>query len=138
MAYFEAKAAQQHVVASGLVPWSTVRATQFHDYVAATLAGYTHAGLTLVPPMRVQPVASSEVAAVVADVAQRPAARHVTTVTGPEVRELRDLARVWKGATGRRALLVPVAVALTVRDGGVISAIDVVRNPEKLRGVVAP
>jgi uncharacterized protein YbjT (DUF2867 family) len=125
MAYFELKTAQQHLVESGPVPWSTVRATQFHEFAVATLAGYTHLGLTFAPPMRVQPVASAEVAAVVASVAQRPPSGTRTVVAGPEVRELRDLARVWKRSTGRRSLVTPVvlpgAAGRALRDGALTS-----------------
>jgi uncharacterized protein YbjT (DUF2867 family) len=38
MGYFRAKLEQERVVERGPVPWSLVRATQFHELVAATLA----------------------------------------------------------------------------------------------------
>jgi uncharacterized protein YbjT (DUF2867 family) len=131
LAYFELKTAQQHLVESGPVPWSTVSATQFHEFAATTLAGYTRLGLTFAPPMRVQPVASAEVAAVVAGVAQRPPSGTRTVVTGPEVRELRDLARAWKRGTGRHSLVTPVALpgaaGRALREGALTSqAADVV------------
>ncbi|GMA23102.1 hypothetical protein GCM10025864_08610 [Luteimicrobium album] len=125
MAYFELKTAQQHLVESGPVPWSTVSATQFHEFAVATLTSYTHLGLTFAPPMRVQPVASAEVAAVVAGVAQRASSGTRTVVTGPEVRELRDLARAWKRGTGRHSLVTPVvlpgAAGRALRDGALTS-----------------
>jgi len=37
MGYFTAKAEQEQVVEQGPVPWSIVRATQFHEYVLAML-----------------------------------------------------------------------------------------------------
>ena len=110
VAYLDAKAAQQRIVEAGPVPWSTVRATQFHDFVVTTLASATRAGLVLAPQIRVQPVSASEVARVVARVATLPPSGAAVTVAGPEVRELRDLARVWKRAAGRRALVVPVVL----------------------------
>lgn len=131
MAYFELKTAQQHLVESGPVPWSTVSATQFHEFAVTTLTSYTHLGLTFAPPMRVQPVASAEVAAVVADVAQREPSGTRMVVTGPELRELRDLARAWKRGTGRHSLVTPVvlpgAAGRALRDGALTSdAADVV------------
>jgi len=131
MAYFELKTAQQHLVESGPVPWSTVSATQFHEFAVTTLASYTHLGLTFAPPMRVQPVASAEVAAVVAAVAERGPSGTRTVVVGPEARELRDLAHVWKRGTGRRSLVTPVALpgaaGRALRDGALTSdAADVV------------
>lgn len=110
MAYFAAKAAQQQIVEHGPLPWSTVRSTQFHDYVVRTLRSSTHAGLTLVPRMTLQPVDVATVARLVADAATRPPTRTVVTVAGPETRDLRDLARSWRAALAPRALLVPVPV----------------------------
>ena len=37
MGYFQVKAEQEQVVEQGPVPWSMVRATQFHEYVLAML-----------------------------------------------------------------------------------------------------
>src|SRR5215469_16636961 len=37
MGYFQVKAEQERVVEHGPVPWSLVRATQFHEYVATML-----------------------------------------------------------------------------------------------------
>jgi hypothetical protein len=55
-------------------------------------------------------VACAEVARYVADVAQRPARRAGTSIAGPEVTELRTLARTWRSVTGGRLALIPVRV----------------------------
>ena len=37
MGYFQVKAQQEDLVARGTLPWTIVRAMQFHEYVAALL-----------------------------------------------------------------------------------------------------
>ena len=53
----------------GPVPWTVVRATQFHEYLAAMLGAGARYDLLPVPPGLVQPVASAEVARLIAEVA---------------------------------------------------------------------
>lgn len=106
--YFRAKAAQENVVQHGPVPWMIVAATQFHELAAATLASVARWRLMPVPGVLLQTVAAAEVAAVVADAATGPARRERLVVAGPEVATARALARTWRRATGRAAVVVPV------------------------------
>jgi|SRR5579859_4212905 len=108
--YFQAKAEQERVVEQGQVPWSTVRATQFHEYALAMFSAGARWGVLPVPGARLQTVACAEVAPVVADVATGTPRKERITVAGPEVTGARDLARTWRSVTGRRVALVPVAV----------------------------
>lgn len=108
MGYFRLKAEQEHVIEDGPVPWSIVRATQFHEYVAAMLTAGARWGVLPVPGARLQTVACAEVAPVVADVAEGGPGKDRIQVAGPEVTGARDLARTWRSVTGRRAVLVPV------------------------------
>ena len=73
--YFQVKAEQERVVERGRVPWSIVRATQFHELAAATLEGLARWGLLPLPRALLQTVAAAEVAQVVADVAAKPPLR---------------------------------------------------------------
>jgi uncharacterized protein YbjT (DUF2867 family) len=50
--YYRVKVAQQEVVAHGPVPWSLVRATQFHELAAAALAAAGKFGVLPVPKTR--------------------------------------------------------------------------------------
>jgi uncharacterized protein YbjT (DUF2867 family) len=108
MGYFTVKAEQEQVIEHGPVPWSLIRATQFHELAAATLERAGRWRVLPVPHAALATVASADVARVVADVAEsRPRLGRVQ-VAGPEVTDARDLARTWRSVTGRRALLVPV------------------------------
>jgi uncharacterized protein YbjT (DUF2867 family) len=55
-------------------------------------------------------VAARHVAQVVAQVAQGEPLLAWEHVAGPEVRRMRELARTWRAVTGRRAIVLPVAL----------------------------
>jgi uncharacterized protein YbjT (DUF2867 family) len=106
--YLRIKAEQERVVEEGPQPWSIVRATQFHELVDMALAPAARKHLMPVPRVPLQTVASTEVARVVADVAEGAPRRGRVEVVGPEVVDARELARTWRSTTGRRALLLPL------------------------------
>ena len=110
MGYFRVKAEQERVVEEGPVPWSIVRATQFHEYVLAMLTAAARWGVLPVPRARLQTIACAEVAGVVAEVAEDAPRKDRTQVAGPRAADAREVARTWRSVTGRRAVLVPVAL----------------------------
>jgi uncharacterized protein YbjT (DUF2867 family) len=123
MGYFQVKAAQEVAVMEGPVPWTVVRATQFHEYLAAMLGAGARYGLLPVPPGLVQPVASAEVARLVAEVAVGAPRRRRVEIAGPEVSGFRPLILAWRRAARKRAVLVPLplpgALGRALRDGAV-------------------
>jgi len=133
-AYFKVKAEQENVVAQGTVPWTIVRATQFHEYVAAMMAAPARYGVVPVPSAVLQPVASAEVAAVVADIAADGTRRGRVEVAGPELASVADLARTWRKAVGKRAVLVPLplpgTLAKALRGGALTSAHPDIRGSQ--------
>lgn len=108
MGYFRVKAEQENIVARGVVPWTIVRATQFHEYAAAILGAAARYRMLPAPRALLQPVASAEVARVVADAAEKGPRLGRVSVAGPDVMTARELAWRWREATGKRALLVQV------------------------------
>jgi uncharacterized protein YbjT (DUF2867 family) len=106
--YFQVKAAQEEVVRHGPLLWTIVRATQFHEYVAATLASMARTRMLPAPKAVLQPVASAEVARVVADVAEGQPHRDRISIAGPELASVKALATMWRRTTGTRAMLVPL------------------------------
>ena len=120
MGYYRVKTEQEQAVERGPVPFSIVRATQFHELARTALSAVGKYHVLPVPRMRLQTVAAAEVAAVVADVAVgEPRGR--VQVAGPQVRTARDLARTWQAVTGRSALMLPVPlpgkIGRALRDG---------------------
>ncbi len=105
--YYRVKAEQERIVAAGPVPWTIVRATQFHELVATALAAAGRWHVLPVPRAALQTVASAEVARAVADATEAGPARRRISVAGPQVTDARELARGWRAATGTRAVLLP-------------------------------
>jgi uncharacterized protein YbjT (DUF2867 family) len=137
MGYFRVKAAQEAAVTEGPVPWTVVRATQFHEYLAAMLGAGARYGLLPVPPGLVQPVASAEVARLISEVAVAGPRRGRVEIAGPEVSGFRPLAGSWRRAAGKRAVLVPLplpgALGRALRDGALTSERPDVRGEQTFR-----
>lgn len=106
LSYYRAKVAQEREVEQGGVPWSIVRATQFHDLFGMLFEATSR--FRVLPGIRavVQPVDVADVAFALADVAEGEPTLRREDVAGPEVVQLHDLARAWKRCTGRRALVL--------------------------------
>jgi len=109
--YYKLKLAQEAAIRAGGVPWTIVRATQFHTLVAQ--AFQTTAKLGILPSVSapLQPVDPSEVGRVLADTAEAEPSLGITQFAGPEVLSARELARRWRAATGSHA--VPVRLPAT-------------------------
>jgi len=98
--YYRAKLAQEELIQRSGIPWTIVRATQFHPFLARTFA--TSAKLGIVPCLRfpMQPVDPREVGRVLAETAEAEPSRTITQFAGPEVVSGCDLARRWRERTG--------------------------------------
>ena len=118
--YYAGKRLQERLLAKGDVPWSVLRATQFHEFAEQAL-GFVRVGpFSLVPRMTSQTVAAREVAESLVDLAERGPSGRVPDLAGPEVHDLVDLAR--RVAGGRRVvpLRVPGAAGRAMRSGGLL------------------
>lgn len=122
MAYYRAKLDQEAVLCAGAVPFSIVRSTQFHELIAGTLATMARFGISPRAGAPLQPVASVQTAAVIADVASAAPTGAITTVGGPEIETLGALARAWSRAGGRHRLPLPLplvgAAGRSLKRGG--------------------
>lgn len=118
VSYYRAKVEQEQVVATGAVPWSLIRATQFHDLVDSAFSAIARFGLRPVAPAPLQPIDVSVVAARMVDAAHSDPAGRLPDIAGPEVRTVTELSTVWRRVMGRR--LLPVRVPLV---GGTARAV---------------
>lgn len=106
--YYRAKASQERIVEQGRVPWTIVRATQFHEFVAGL---FEQAGRWKVMPLLrvpLQTVAVAEVARAVADTAEGAPRHGRIEIAGPETIDAREMIRAWRAVTGRRAIPLPI------------------------------
>lgn len=106
--YFRVKTAQERAVEDGMVPWTIVRATQFHELLAMSLASASRWRVMPLPRGTLQTIAVREVAHAIAGIAENVPLRRRVLVAGPERNELRELARAWNTVTGRRVALLPI------------------------------
>jgi uncharacterized protein YbjT (DUF2867 family) len=122
LGYFAAKRAAEQVVAGSGVPWTTLRATQFHDLILTVARQLAKLPVMPVPAgVRYQPVDAREVAARLVELTLGEPSGLVPDLGGPRVYAFRDLLRSYLRADRRRRLLVPVklpgAAARAVRAG---------------------
>jgi uncharacterized protein YbjT (DUF2867 family) len=103
-AYYKAKVRQEEAIAAGRVPWSLLRATQFHDLLDWAFDAAARRRLLPTGAARLQPVDVGIVAERLADAVHADPAGRLPHVAGPEVRTLGELARAWRVAEGRRLL----------------------------------
>jgi uncharacterized protein YbjT (DUF2867 family) len=101
--YFGAKHAAERIIAESGIPWTTVRATQFHDLTLKTLEQL--AKMPVMPVfggMSFQPIDSGEVADRLVELALDEPAGLVPPIGGPKVYGMDELARSYLAAQGRR------------------------------------
>ena len=120
--YYRAKRACEEVVARSSLPSSILRATQFHDLVAALFSWQRRLPVTLVPAgFRFQPVSVDDVAARLVAAVRGDQDGRLRDLGGPEVRDVADLAGAYLRAVGRPrrvvGLPVPGAIAAGYRSG---------------------
>ena len=120
--YFGSKLDAEQVVAGSGLPWTTLRATQFHDLLL--MVARAMARLPVIPVasgMRFQPVDAGEVAARLAELALGSPSGLVPDLAGPRVYPMADLIQSYLRAAGKRRPVVPVPLpgraAKAVRDG---------------------
>ncbi|MHC1561242.1 SDR family oxidoreductase [Actinomycetospora sp. C-140] len=116
--YYREKVNAERLVSGSGLPWTILRATQFHDLLAMLFATTARAGvLPVLAGTAFQPIAVDDVAARLAALAAGPPHGWTTPMGGPEVRSMGDLARTWARTTGRRRPVVPLRVPGAIARG---------------------
>jgi uncharacterized protein YbjT (DUF2867 family) len=91
LAYYAGKQRQEQLLAQAGVPYSILRASQFHEFAGQVL-DRVPGPIALVPKMRTQPVAAAEVGQLLATLATG-APTPMTQLAGPQEEQLPALAR---------------------------------------------
>jgi uncharacterized protein YbjT (DUF2867 family) len=103
MAYYKVKVEQEETIAAGAIPWSLLRATQFHTLIDYLFKQDARFGVVRSGSARLQPVDAPVVAERMVGAAHAEPAGRLPDVAGPEVLTLSELAKAWRRA-GHRAL----------------------------------
>ena len=113
-AYYRYKLAAERVLREDIVPWSIVRATQFHTLMEVFLGGFARLPRVAMVPLewKFQPVDPRDVAARVTDVSIGPPAGMLPDFGGPEVRTFEGLAQSWLKARKLNKRLVDLRLPL--------------------------
>ncbi|HZU47761.1 MAG TPA: NAD(P)H-binding protein [Mycobacterium sp.] len=91
--YMRAKVVQERTIAESGLPYTIVRATQFHEFAEAITASIKVAGEVRAPDALIQPIAAAEVAAQVARTAQANPVNGIVNIGGPDKLRFADMAR---------------------------------------------
>jgi uncharacterized protein YbjT (DUF2867 family) len=107
--YFASKLASERVVADSGLPWTTLRATQFHDAFLKVAQQMTKLPLIPVPTgFRFQPIDTGEVAARLVELALGTPSGLVPDMAGPRAYAMADLLRGYLRARRKHRAFVPV------------------------------
>ncbi|HEY7427253.1 MAG TPA: SDR family oxidoreductase [Gemmataceae bacterium] len=91
--YMRAKVVQEGLIKAGKVPYTIVRATQFFEFVDGIAQSATEGRTVRLSPALMQPIASDDVAAVVADLAIGEPRNDTIELAGSEPIRLNELVR---------------------------------------------
>ncbi len=119
--YYRRKLACEEQIRSSGVPFTILRATQFHELIASVLQPAERLPLAPLPlDFRFQTLAAREAAGRLADLASGPPTNEISNMGGPEVLSLREMAAQWRTVRPHlRAVGLPVPgkVARAFREG---------------------
>src|ERR687894_1379449 len=107
--YFGSKLAAERVVADSGLPFTTLRATQFHDLILTVAQQMAKLPVVPLPAgFRVQPIEADEVAARLVELSLSETAGRVPDMGGPRVYGAAELLRGYLRASHRRRPIVPL------------------------------
>jgi uncharacterized protein YbjT (DUF2867 family) len=111
--YFESKLAAERVVADSGLPFTTLRATQFHDLILTVAQQLAKLPVVPIPAgFRFQPIDADEVAARLVELTLGEPSGRVPDMGGPRVYSAAELLRGYlRASKRRRRLIVPVWLA---------------------------
>jgi len=105
--FFRAKVAQEALIKASPVPYSILRATQFFEFVGGIVQAGAVGDEIRLSPALIQPIASADVVAALADVAVAAPLNGTAEVGGPEAIPMDELGRRYLRATKDARKVVP-------------------------------
>ncbi|WP_327719070.1 SDR family oxidoreductase [Streptomyces sp. NBC_00490] len=112
LAWLRSKLDAERAVAGSGIPWTTLRAAQFHDLTLTMIEKMTKLPVLPVPGgLRLQPVDSAEVAARLVELTLGEPQGLVPDIAGPKTYDIAELARPYLELRGKRTRLrMPVRI----------------------------
>ncbi|NWD48406.1 SDR family oxidoreductase [Pseudomonas gingeri] len=104
--YFRAKVAQEALIKASKIPYTLLRATQFFEFIEGIVNSGIDGDRIRLSPALIQPVASDDVSAVLADLAVGAPVNGTVEVAGPDRFPLDELARKFLAARGDKRQVI--------------------------------
>ncbi|SDD04562.1 Uncharacterized conserved protein YbjT, contains NAD(P)-binding and DUF2867 domains [Massilia sp. PDC64] len=98
--YFRAKIAQEELIRASGLPYTIVHSTQFFEFLGGIVAAAGQDDMIALSPAFIQPIASDDVAAAMADVVPGAPVNGIVEIAGPDRFRLADLVRDYLAARG--------------------------------------
>jgi uncharacterized protein YbjT (DUF2867 family) len=120
----KAKLAAEDLIEQSGIPWSILRATQFHYAIDVIMRFLTRLPLVALLPtdLPLQPVAEEEVARRLVEIVQAGPSGRLPDMGGPQVYTSGELARIWLMQRRMRRTIIPLwmpgKMARALRQGG--------------------
>jgi len=102
--YYRTKVAQERVVTESPVPWSLLRASQFHTLVAYLFQASERYRIAPTGKALIQPIDPAIVAKRLAEAVHDGPGGRLPDIAGPKVETLTDLAHAWREHSDRRSI----------------------------------
>ena len=117
--YYKSKLAVEEIIKQSGVPWSILRATQFHYFVDLLLQVLTKLPLVTIVPtdFKGQTIDVSEVTSHLCSVVAAGPSGRLPDLGGPEVLTLGEMAKAWLKQRGMRRVIVPLWIPGRVAQG---------------------
>lgn len=134
--YLRGKVLQENTIAASGIPFTIVRATQFHELTELIVDSLVVDSEVRAPDALIQPIASAEVAAAIARVADGVPLNRVLNIAGPESMSFAELARQVMAVQGTKADVTvdPTATyfGTPIHDGSLVPGADGERASTRL------
>ncbi len=120
--YFKIKYQTEQLIQQSGVPYTIVRATQFHYFIEMLLNMMMKLPVGVLPAhWQFQPIDLQDVSTFITHVASQKPTNGILNIGGPQVHRLEDLAQTWLAAQGRKKsyvqLPVPGGISAAYRAG---------------------
>jgi uncharacterized protein YbjT (DUF2867 family) len=101
--YYKVKTTVEDLVSESGLPFTTLRATQFHDLVLNMICSFeTDDGNILIPAgMKFQSIEVNEVALRLAELTEEQPSRRLPNIGGPEVLSIEEMVKSWLNVSGK-------------------------------------
>lgn len=109
--YYKSKLAAEQLIEKSSVPWTILRATQFHSLIDRLLNGIIRLPIAFVPTYwQFQTISEHEVSEYLVAAIQQGPSGHLPDIGGPEVQRLDEMARQWLAARGMSRPMVHLPI----------------------------